>query len=288
MDNFYSSELKQKVVKISIIGCGYVGSAIARRWQEQGHKVTVTTTTPDKVSSLATIAERVVVTKGDDIATLQDLLQDREVVLLCVGAKKRDLVTYEQAYLQTAQNVVSIAKNIPSIKQIIYTSTHAVLGDRSGEWADETCPVAPANENSKILADTEAVILSAQSNNLQTCILRLAGIYGQGRELIKIFRSWSDTSRPGMGENYTNWVNIDDIVKALEFARHHKLDGIYHLVSDEILTRKEFFDRLFATHNLPGIVWDNSISAHRPHNLKLDNRKIKAAGFQFTHPQMIF
>ena len=150
-------------MKISIIGCGYVGSAIARLWQEKGHTVTVTTTTPDKVSNLSTIADRVIVTKGDDLGTLQEVLTDRDVVLLCVGAKKRDRSTYEQAYLQTAKNVVSLAQNIPSIKQIIYTGTHAILGDRQGKWTDEECPVATVNENSEILAKTESVLLSAQN-----------------------------------------------------------------------------------------------------------------------------
>lgn len=275
-------------MKISIIGCGYVGSAIARLWTEKGHTVTVTTTTSDKVESLSNEADRVVVTQGEDLATLQDMLKDQEVVLLCVGAKKRDLPTYEQAYLQTAKNVVLAAKDIPSIRQIIYTSTHAILGDRGGEWTNEECPVAPANENSKILAKTESVLLSAQNTNLNICILRLAGIYGIGRELIKIFRFWSGTTRSGDGNNYTNWINLEDIVNVLEFARQNQLAGIYHLSSDEILTRKEFFDRLFRTHNLPGINWDNSTLANRPHNLRLDNHKIKAAGFQLTHPSIIF
>ncbi len=275
-------------MKISIIGCGYVGSAIARLWQEKGHTVTVTTTTPDKVSNLSAIADRVVVTQGDDLGTLQEILTDRDVVLLCVGAKKRDRVTYEQTYLQTAKNVVLAAQEISSLKQIIYTGTHAILGDRQGEWTNEECPIATVNENGEILAKAEEVVLSAQKENLSVCILRLAGIYGENRQLIKIFRSWSGTTRPGKGENYANWVHLDDIVNALEFARNKQLAGIYHLSSDETLTRKEFFDRLFHTHNLPGIDWDNSTPTNRLLNLRLDNSKIKAAGFQLTHPQIIF
>ncbi len=275
-------------MKISIIGCGYVGSAIARLWQEKGHTVTVTTTTPDKVSNLSAIADRVVITQGDDLGTLQEILTDRDVVLLCVGAKKRDRVTYEQTYLQTAKNVVLAAQEISSLKQIIYTGTHAILGDRQGEWTNEECPIATVNENGEILAKAEEVVLSAQKENLSVCILRLAGIYGENRQLINIFRSWSGTNRPGKGENYANWVHLDDIVNALEFACDKQLAGIYHLSSDETLTRKEFFDRLFHTHNLPGIDWDNSTTTNRLLNLRLDNSKIKAAGFQLTHPQIIF
>ncbi|MGK7953462.1 MAG: NAD-dependent epimerase/dehydratase family protein [Xenococcaceae cyanobacterium] len=275
-------------MKIAVIGCGYVGSKIARFWHDRGHTVTVTTTTPDKVNDLSAIADRVVVTQGDDLVKLQEILANQEVILLSVGAKKRDRATYERAYLETAKNIVSVAKDISSIKQIIYTSTHAVLGDRQGKWADEECPVAPANENSEILAETAETLLSAQNNNLKVCILRLAGIYGENRELINIFRSWAGTTRPGNGENYINWIHLDDIVNALEFLRQKELTGIYHLSSDETLTRKEFFERLFRTHNLPGIDWDNSTLDRRSLNVRLDNSKIKAEGFELTHPYISY
>ena len=275
-------------MKIAVIGCGYVGSKIARFWHDRGHTVTVTTTTPDKVNDLSAIADRVVVTQGDDLVKLQEILANQEVILLSVGAKKRDRATYERAYLETAKNIVSAVKDIPSIKQIIYTGTHAVLGDRRGELTDEECAIAPVNEYGEILAQTEATLLSAQRVNLKVCIVRLAGIYGKNRELIKIFKTWAGTTRPGKGENYINWIHIDDIVNALEFIRYKELAGIYHLSSDETLTRKEFFERLFRTHNLPGISWDNSTLDRRSLNVRLDNSKIKAEGFELTHPQIIF
>ena len=275
-------------MKIAVIGCGYVGSAVSSFWHDRGHTLTVTTTTPDKVNDLSTIAERVVVTQGDDLVKLQEILANQEIILLSVGAKKRDRATYERAYLETAKNIVSAIKDIPSIKQIIYTSTHAVLGDRQGKLTDEECPVAPANENSEILAETEKTLLSAQNNNLKACILRLAGIYGENRELIKIFRTWAGTTRPGNGENYINWIHLDDIVNALEFIRYKELAGIYHLSCDETLTRKEFFDRLFETHNLPNMIWDDSQPKPPSLNLRINNSKIKAEGFELTHPQIIF
>ena len=275
-------------MKIAVIGCGYVGSAVACLWQEKGHTVTVTTTTPEKVSNLSAIAERVIVTRGDDLATLKELLTDREVVLLSVGAKKRDRTTYEHAYLQTAKNVVLALQENSTVRQLIYTGTHAILSDRDGEWADEQCSVDPANENGKILWETEKELLSAQTDKLKVCTLRLAGIYGEGRELIKIFRSWAGTTRPGKGDNYANWVHLDDIVNAIDFTCQQQLAGIYNLSSDEPLIRKEFFARLFITHNLPGIDWDDSTPSNRPFNVRLDNQKIKAAGFQLTHPRIRF
>lgn len=275
-------------MKIAIIGCGYVGSAIARLWQRQGHQVTVTTTTPGKIIQLETIADKVTLANGNDLATLQEVVSDREVVLLSVGAKSRNIENYRQSYLKTAKNVVAAIKTAPSVKQLIYTGSYAVLGDKNGEWTDETAPVAPVNEYGEILCQTETELLSVPEDKIKVCILRLAGIYGEGRELIKIFGRMAGLTRPGDGKDYTNWVHLDDIVGAIEFARQQQLSGIYNLACDEILTFKEFLDRLFNAHELPSVTWDSSQNSVRAYNTKLSNQKLTKAGFQLAHPQLIF
>ena len=167
-------------MKITIIGCGYVGSAIARFWHQADHHLTVTTTTPDKVEQLSQFANEVAIINGNDTNALQQVMQDRDVVLLCVGAKNRD--SYQEAYLETAKNVVQVLNNNSHVKQLIYTGTYAVLGDKNGAWTDETGEVAPANKNGEILCKTEEILLSVAAEKLKVCILRLAGIYGEKKE----------------------------------------------------------------------------------------------------------
>jgi len=42
---------------------------------------------------------------------------------------------------------------------------------------------------------------------MSVCILRLGGIYGPRRELVKIFGRVAGTIRPGNGEDATNWIH---------------------------------------------------------------------------------
>ena len=275
-------------MKITILGCGYVGSAVARLWQKNGHQVTVTTTTPEKVDQLSEIAQQVVILDGKDSNAVADIIQDRDVVLFSIGARTRDLDIYRQTYLGTATNLVTALQDNQTVKQVIYTGSYGILGDKKGAWTDETAPVAPANENSKILVQTEEVLLSANSAKLRVCVLRLAGIYGPGRELIKIFKKSAGTTRPGQGTDYSNWVNLEDIVNAIEFVRLKQLAGIYHLNSDEILETREFFRRLFESYNLEPINWNSELESNRPYNLRLSNKKIKDAGFNLTYPKIVF
>jgi nucleoside-diphosphate-sugar epimerase len=274
-------------MKVAIIGCGYVGSEVARLWQTAGDEVTVTTTTPEKQQQLQAIASEVVVLTGNDLASLKEVVADKDLVLLSVGAKQRTPEGYRQAYLETAENLMT-AISTSKVKQLIYTSSYGIISDTSGNLVDETVVVNPVSESSKIMYQTEQVLQKASTRDLKTCIFRLSGIYGQGRELIKIFQKRAGTTQPGTGENYTNWVHLDDIVRAIAFAREKQLEGIYNLNSDQVLTSKEFFDNLFQAHNLPLITWDSSQPSTRSFNLKLSNQKLKNAGFKFQHPQIEF
>lgn len=271
-------------MKVAIVGCGYVGTATAKHLRHKSDcTVTATTTTATRVVELEGVAQRVAVIKGNDKDAMTAVLQEQDAVMLCVGAPNPH--TYRESYIDTATTLVSVLQQIPTVKQVIYTGTYSVYGDRQGELVNEESPVAPANPNGEILAETEQVLLAASSPNLQVCILRLGGIYGPGRELVKIFRGWAGSTRPGRGEDATNWVHRDDIVGGLTFALENRLQGIYNLVGDVSLSSGELLDRIFEANNLPKVSWDGSPSV-RPYNASVSNQKIKAAGYQFVYPEI--
>ena len=275
------------MMNVAIIGCGYVGHEIAQYWQQKkSFVVTATTTTPERVPALQAIAQRVAVVQGNDSEGLTSVLENQDAVLLSVGAKGVNF--YEEAYLHTAQTLVSVLKQMPSVQQLIYTGSYSVYGDRNGAWVDEESSVALGNPSGEILSKTEQVLLSAKSKNLCVCILRLGGIYGPSRELVKIFGRYAGATRPGNGEDTTNWIHLDDIVSAIEFARDRKLQGIYNLVDDAHLTSRELLEQIFEKNNLPQVTWDSTQKSTRPYNAKVSNQKIKDAGYKLIHPQMIF
>ncbi|NES65738.1 MAG: SDR family oxidoreductase [Okeania sp. SIO2D1] len=282
------SNILDNRMKIAIIGCGYVGTKVAKLWSQNGHQVTVTTTTPERASELKNITSQVVVMKGNDPQAMQDVLQNQDMVLLSVGFRSHIGMEYKQTYLETAQTLVATLKKTPNIQQVIYTSSYSVYGDKNGEWTDENSPANPSTENGKILHETEKVLLSASTPQQRICILRLGGIYGPGRELIKIFSRSAGKTRPGTGDHVTNWIHLDDIVGAVEFARDRQLQGIYNLVNDVPMKGRELLDGLHQYQGLEKVSWDGSPSSMRPFNARVSNKKLRDEGFELVHPTIVF
>lgn len=270
-------------MNILIIGCGYVGSAVADLWHKKGHNLTVTTTTPEKISTLNKIANKIIILKGNDYHALANAVKNKDLILLSLAAKGGQF--YEEVHLQTAQNLSKILPFESSVKQLIYTSSYGVIGNKNGDWTDEKSSINPPNENTKILAQTEEILLSLNTSNLKVAVIRLAGIYGKNRELLKIFKNWAGTTRPGNGEEYGNWIHLEDIVNAILLISEKQLEGIYHLVDDTPMKRKILLDKICQKYGLNNINWDLNPQGVRSLNVRLSNQKIKDAGFTFLHPE---
>lgn len=270
-------------MKAAILGCGYVGKAVAQLWSSQGIEVTVTTTNPERVDELQKVATAVQVVNGSDTEGIASLLEGQDSLLICVGAGRQ--ANYEETYLNTAKTVVSVLDRAPSLRQIIFTSTYSIYGNYEGAWVREDDPANPATDNGKIMLETEQTLLNAAPGERAVCILRLGGIYGPGRELAKIYSRAAGTTRPGSGHEASNWVHLDDIVGAIAQAQAQSLNGLYNLVQDEIPTVAELIDRVCTASHLAPVRWDPAQPSARPYNVRVSNQKLKAAGYEFRHPR---
>ncbi len=89
---------------VAIIGCGYVGTALADYWQQQGHFITATTTSRQRLGVLQEIASRVAVMRGNDLNAVHSVLQNQDTVVVSVAPTGDRLVNasvYEDTYLST-------------------------------------------------------------------------------------------------------------------------------------------------------------------------------------------
>lgn len=270
---------------IAVIGCGYVGTELARLLSKKGHVVTCSTRSKKKFADLREVAQKTAICKGSDEKEISLLMKDQDVIIVTVGADSID--DYKNTYLRTAQSIrhAALARKTP--KTLIYTSSTSVYGEHHGFWVDENSPTLAEAEHMKILLETEQTYLSLAELGWKVCIFRLAEIYGPDRTLASKVEDLQGHTLPEKGNTFTNMVHRDDIVKAIDYALNHHLEGIYNLADDDHPLRKELFDKLTKHFKLKPIDWDHHQLKLSRGNKRVSNHKIKAAGFVFNHPHRI-
>lgn len=265
-------------MRIGILGCGYVGAAAARQWKSQGNEVIATTRKSARLAELSTCATEVFLIGAHPLSSF---IQALDVLLISVAPDNGS--NYASTYLETAQQVAEEVKNTHSLKQIIYTSSTSIYGDRNGEWVDEKAQIENLEGNRRVLFETEQVLVNCSSKELRVCILRLGEIYGPGREIKERLRRLNGHPLPGTGDSYTNLSHVEDVIGAVLFALNHSLQGVYNVCGDLHIPRRLFYEQICKESGIQPIQWDPSrVSAHGG-NRRISNKKIKEAGFTFLH-----
>jgi hypothetical protein len=120
----------------------------------------------------------------------------------------------------------------PRLRSIVYLSTVGVYGDHGGAWVDEdTLPRPDSARLHNRLAAERAWRLGAGSG-AAVAVLRLAGIYGPGRNaLIQLARGTARRIvKPGQ---IFNRIHVSDIAQAIDAAFARKAAGLFNVADDE-------------------------------------------------------
>ncbi len=276
--------------KVAVIGCGYVGKAVASYWYQQDYIVTGTTTREENISDLEDITHNPLVVSGDNLEDIEKVIEEQETVLVSIAPISNRQVSsevYAQTYIPTAKNLVTILNNNSTVKQVIYLTSGSVYGDKKGEWVDETSSLDTESDYGKVLVEAENIILGLNREDIKVCLLRLGGIYGPGRELDKRIGRMAGKTLSGNGENRVAWIHLEDIVKGIEFVHQKQCHGIYNLVNDVKLNSKELCNLICDRQQLERVSWDESKESFSSLNARVDNSKIKQEGYQLIYDNRI-
>lgn len=284
LDNTLSLKECEFGMKLFVLGAGYVGKALLSRLKDQGHILYASTTQEEKVESLRFYTPHVWILKGDEKTKLQEILDLCDGMVILIAPKNRD--DYEETYLRTAKTVLSVLKTKKKPFYLLYTSSTGVYENLQSEWVTEEQIVQPKSEKARILLETEKIYLECSTDNVTTCILRLGGIYGPDRELLRRAKHLSGKKMLETGDEPTNHIHLEDIVSAIVFCQNHRLSGIYNLVNDDHPTRRTLYNALCKSAHMEPPEW-NSVPKDSRLSYKVSNDKIHQAGFIFLRPTLI-
>ena len=276
-------------MRVLIVGCGYVGVPLGAELVRLGHEVFGLRRSALAENELTVAGIKPLVGDVTKPEELKKLPQNFDWVVNCVAAGG-DAENYREVYLQGARNLLEwLAPNPP--KKFVYTSSTSVYGQNDGSQVKESSPTEPVVETSKILVETEKVLLDAfRQKKIPAVILRVAGIYGPERgHWFKQFLK-NEAVIEGDGSRLLNMIHRDDLICCIITAlKSGRAGEIYNAVDDEPVSQLHFFQWLAQAVDkpLPPSAPENPAENHKrgATNKRVSNRKSKMElGHQFKYP----
>lgn len=206
-------------MRLFILGLGYSAGHFVRRFGDSFSHVAGTVRDPVKRDDLTGIELHGFSGSRPADATV-NRIRDADVLLVSIPPDS----TGDPA-LAALGDVLAARR-----RKIVYLSTIGVYGDHAGGWVDESTPPQPALDRARMRVAAEQAWTETAHGNV--AILRLAGIYGPGRNALTTLRSGAARRIIKPGQVF-NRIHVDDITSSIMAAIHHNGGGTWNVCDDE-------------------------------------------------------
>ena len=278
--------------RFGVIGCGYVGMGVAINARSRGFEVTGTTTNPAKLAQLCDLVDHPRICRAGDVAVDYSFLDQLDGVLIAIAPTSEDSSSsYSSVFGDGVAAIVDAVRHRSNRQHplhVTYLSSAGVYGDKAGQIANELTPPDLTDSTNALLVKAEQSVLSLNNATVQACVLRLGGIYGPGKDIPGYIKSAAGQQVPKNGNHVNAWIHFLDIIRGTAFAYERRLQGLYNLVDDMQLTRRELSNQLCDAEGLPPVIWENhNRDGARIFNARVSNARLRNLGFRLKVQSML-
>lgn len=269
-----------------ILGAGFSGKAIGDVFRQAGFSVSGTTRSIEKAESLRKIGIEPILYDGgaisDDLAA--DMARATHVVQSIAPGKDGDPLF--------RPDMPALASLMPRLEWAGYLSTVGVYGDHKGGWVDEATVLNPVSARSVERVEAEDHWLAfGKAAGLPVAVLRLAGIYGPGRNALRNMEEGT-ARRLVKKDQVFNRIRVEDIGRSALFLAGKHLAGVWNIADNEPGPPQDVVAeaaRLMGLPTPPDIPFETAelspmARSFYGENKRVSNAKLKAAGFEFRFP----
>lgn len=274
---------------VLIAGCGDLGTEVGLRFARLGHTVV-------GLRRNATMLPAEIFGQAVDLSTTKPVIPgDTEFVVVAISAGSPTVEAYRAAYLKGLGNLLDALathdENSAGVthRRVLLVSSTAVYDVNDGSRVDEQTPANAKPGTDSIVLDAERML----HQRLPTAtVLRLAGIYGPGRErLIDQVRGGAQLSAQS---RHTNRIHRDDAAAAIVhlLLRPEPPAPLYLGVDNAPVTANEVVTFLAAELGLPAPTLKPKPAPSEPETREsqrggdklLSNQLLLQTGFTFSYP----
>ncbi len=211
------------LMNLFIFGLGYSVRHFLARHRGDFVDVAGTVRTSEKAQALARGDSSIEPLLFDDRASVEARLREADALLASIPSEADDPA------LRLYRGAIASA----SISRVVYLSTIGVYGDHDGAWIDERAALKPVSKRNRARVEAENEWLSLATPQRKVFVLRLAGIYGPGRNQVENLRNGTARRIVKEGQVF-NRIHVEDISRAIAACLGTDAPGgVFNVTDDE-------------------------------------------------------
>jgi uncharacterized protein len=285
-------------------GTGWLGSALCRSMDADGHDVVVLSRTLGRGGEAH--GPRRVVWDGRSVGAWAAELEDADAVINLSGEsvmdgrwseeRKRALVASRVEPTTAIVGAIKRAQNRPGV--LVNASAVGYYGDKGDQPVTESDP--PGNDFlARLVVEWEQAAMQAVVLGVRVCTMRIGIVLGPGggalAQLALPFRFFLG-GYVGSGKQWISWVHIDDVVGLFRFAvERADATGAINVTAPEPATNRQLAQTLGSVLGRPSWVPAPAFAlrivlGELAESLLVGQRVLPAAaqqlGYRFQHPAL--
>jgi nucleoside-diphosphate-sugar epimerase len=217
--------------RVSILGCGWLGTSLGVSLLDEGYSVKGSTTREEK---LALLEAQQIVPFIIDIGSFEEFDHFLEADILIISITSKDVDAFENLILQIQDS---------SIQKVIFISSTSVYPRINKVMTEEDTVL-----NTPLTAIEN---LFRENSFFETTILRFAGLFGDQRHPSNWFRDGRKIPQP---KGFVNMIHKEDCIEIIhEIIDQNCWNETFNACSNHHPTRRDFYTvaRLSANLELP-------------------------------------
>jgi nucleoside-diphosphate-sugar epimerase len=275
----------KKMSSVGIIGCGWLGSALAQQLKGKGTKVLATRSNIDNVEQL--------ISQGIDASVLllpneQNELNTHPVfnsqcLVIAITPKFRQ---GRVDYANNVEQLIIAAQVNPTVEQVILLSSTAVYNGLSGNTTESTILDLTADKVSVLNQAEQAVLNLSDSDNKVAYVLRLAGLVGANRHPGKFLLNGRMLKSP---EAKVNLIHQQDVIGLIVSLFNNPISpGIFNGVSTTHVSKKEYYQAAANALDM-AVPSFETIEDKSVKNIRIVNgdKVLSELNYQFVYPDLL-